>query len=318
MFSDAVTCYSAGNDAIKGKKAFLYAVAVIVYLLSVSISLLQFALPAQRETIAEGIELISMMINDPEAFRDYGRETEDTGYKSQGQLMVEKYEREEKMSNLRMQNNIFKGVSKVYEIVFSNILGIGVCSIYINIVKGKGDKVSMKDIFNGFSSGNYLQKMLALFLKGLAVSVAYALCVIPGMILCYALAFVDYLMADDPRLSFTRAFEISWKASSGYKLKLFAIDVIAFIPTLICIIICLIGIKIIPIEMILIFAVIMIIVTIAANIIVLPYRKAAIATIYTDAKGVAKSYGIIRELELFDPEEYDPNDSMTRGMTFYG
>lgn len=315
MFSDAITCYSKGNSSIKGKKAFLYGVAVIVYLLGTSITLLQLCMPAQRKYFAEGIELISILINDPDALRSSSN-TYETEEKSEGQQMVEKIRAEQALSDLRMQNNIYKGIKGIFDIVVSNIFIIGVCYIYINIIKGKGDKVSMKDIFYGFSSGNYLQKVLATFLKNLALSAAYALCLIPGLVINYYLAFIEYLMADDPKLSFTRAFEISWKATNGYKLTLLAIDIIAILPTIICIFLGVIGIKIIPIEMLLGYTAVLLVIVILINILIQPYKKAAIACVYEDAKGVAKSYGIIRGMELFDPEDYNDSDA-PGGMTYF-
>ena len=316
MFGDALGYYSAGKDAIKGKLGFLYVIMILIYILGIVPTLLEFCIPAQREYYADATKLVYQMINDPSSISKSGSKSSETEYKSQGQLLAEKTEKEIAESEQKMRNGIFKVVDKAYDALIINILYLGSCSIFIKLIKGKDDP-KFSDLFSGFTSGNYIQKVISLLLKDLAVSFAYGLCFFPGVFLNYSLALVNYIMAEDSKISFPRAWEISFKASSGYRLKMFAIDFFAAIPTLLSCFIAIIGIKAVPVEMLIPFCLILLVVTILLNLIINPFRKAAMTALYEDAKGVAKSYGIVGQFELFDPDDY-ANDNPTQGMTFYG
>ena len=320
MFGEALNYISRGNAKMKGKKPMLYVVLVIAYIISIVPNLVLLCVPSIRNYYGQGFELIGAYIqNDKDTIdRLNGKTEEDENvYKSQGQLMAEEYEAKNQASSIQRITGSMNTVNFIYDAVVTNIVEIGVAAIFIGLGK---KTVHIGDMFSGFSEGNYFSKMISIGLKKLAVKFAYAFCVIPGLFLNYALFMVEYLMADDPKLSFTRSWEISWNASKGYKLKLLIIDVIFGAPIYIGIIGIFAYLKLLPPTSDPAKILIPMIVTLAAVIlfciILLPYRRAAESEVYADAKADAKSYGIIRRgFELFD--ESDLDDTNGPQMTYF-
>ena len=320
MFSAALNYISRGNAKMKGKKPMLYIVLVIAYIISIVPNLVLLCIPSFRDYYGDGFELIGAYIqNDQDTIdRLNGKTNEDENvYKSQGQLMAEEYEAKNQKNAIQRITGSMNTVNFIYDAVVTNVVQIGIAAIFIGVGK---KTVGVRDMFSGFTEGNYFSKMISVALKKLAVKVAYAFCIIPGIFLNYALFMVEYLMADDPKLTFTRSWEISWQATKGYKLKLFIIDLIFGAPIYIGFIVIVAYLKILPptddpakiiLPMLYTLAAVVI-----AGIILLPYRKAAESEVYADAKADAKSYGIIRRgFELFD--ETDIEDTDGPRMTYF-
>ena len=86
-------------------------------------------------------------------------------------------------------------------------VSLGVQRMYIRTAQGCG--VNTNDIFNIYKSGNLMNAILVLFLKGLFTFLWSLLFVIPGIIKGYSYLLIDYMMAENPALDQSRAFEIS-------------------------------------------------------------------------------------------------------------
>lgn len=198
--------------------------------------------------------------------------------------------------------------------------------------------VGFKDLFSGFTSGHYGNTVLALlFKKGIlqlivAIEVLF-LTVLPGMFIVgvaigiaglvvqYALFMVEFIMADDPSISFIRAIQISLKASNGYKLILFVIDLLTVrIPQVVgSVLIVFICTKAVfdSNEGGFVTALLVALGLALFLMLIRPIREGAFAAAYEDAKMTGKSYGYISQFEFFDPEDQIDNTD-EGGMMFFG
>ena len=86
-------------------------------------------------------------------------------------------------------------------------VSLGVQRMYIRTAQGCG--VNTNEILNIYKSGNLMNAILALFLKGLFTFLWSLLFVIPGIIKGYSYLLIDYMMAENPALDQSRAFVIS-------------------------------------------------------------------------------------------------------------
>ena len=94
--------------------------------------------------------------------------------------------------------------------------------MYIRTAQGCG--VNTNEIFNIYKSGNLMNAILALFLKGLFTFLWSLLFVIPGIIKGYSYWLIDYMMAENPALDQSRAFEISKQLMYGNRFKAFVVE----------------------------------------------------------------------------------------------
>ncbi len=128
----------------------------------------------------------------------------------------------------------------VYEALIVNTMYVGLFSIYI-----KPD-TKIKDVFSGFTKGNYFNKAIALivyeaafipmilFVKLFDVISVFALPFVVVSVICIcSLSLVSFILADDPTIPFYRAIQMSWKATDGYKLTIFMINLICCLPVVI-------------------------------------------------------------------------------------
>ena len=101
-------------------------------------------------------------------------------------------------------------------------VSLGVQRMYIRTAQGCG--VNTNEIFNIYKSGNLMNAILTLFLKGLFTFLWSLLFVIPGIIKGYSYLLIDYMMAENPALDQSRAFEISKQLMYGNRFKAFVVE----------------------------------------------------------------------------------------------
>ena len=101
-------------------------------------------------------------------------------------------------------------------------VSLGVQRMYIRTAQGCG--VNTNEIFNIYKSGNLMNAILALFLKGLFTFLWSLLFVVPGIIKGYSYLLIDYMMAENPALDQSRAFEISKQLMYGNRFKAFVVE----------------------------------------------------------------------------------------------
>ncbi len=82
---------------------------------------------------------------------------------------------------------------------------------------------SLGCLFSCFRAG-YLRVIGAVFMKRLFVSLWSLLFVIPGIVKSYEYFFVEYLMAENPSLSWRRALELSRAMTHGEKWDIFVLE----------------------------------------------------------------------------------------------
>lgn len=327
---------SAGNALLRGKRLFVYLCLFIITIAGMIPTTIKACLDPSVTTVLPSTVKSVVELADPYLETSGGNTSaQDTEFKSEGQLLGEKLAAERAASRKAMMEYVGIFIDWVYTFLIGGILTIGMCSVYLRLSKRE---VGIKDLFSGFTSGNYLNKVLALLLKngillGIAAIEAVFILFIPGLgvlglalailgiVASYALFMVEFILADDPSISFLRAVQISFKASSGFKAALFVIDLITrVIPTLVgsfaALFLC-IGSIIDRDESQLIQALFVALGLELFLMLIKPIRDGAFAAAYEDAKMRGKSYGIISQFELFDPEdEIDNTDN--GGMIFFG
>lgn len=86
----------------------------------------------------------------------------------------------------------------------------------------RGEYPSVGEMFAGFRM--YTPAMLTTLLRDLFVFLWTLLLVVPGIVMGYAYSMSEYIIYENPRLSPTRALEMSKVMTSGYKGDLFLFD----------------------------------------------------------------------------------------------
>ncbi len=133
-------------------------------------------------------------------------------------------------------------------------------------------------VFSIFGSGSYLNVCKTMFSMYIRVFLWSLLFVIPGIIKSYEWALVPYIMADNPKLSKERAFEISSRTMEGEKMNYFILQ-LSFIGWAILA-------SIVPVG----------------TIFLLPYTTATYMEFYCCMKAKAFANGIALPGELTDEE----------------
>lgn len=329
---------SAGNTLLRGKRLMVYLCLFIITIASMIPSAIKLAMNPDVKTVLpdlarSAIEMVDPYIEGPSKRSSQSQEQE---FKSEGQKLAEKLQAEREASRKAAMKYVGILVDWVYFFLIGGMLNVGMCSIYLRLSKRE---VGVKDLFSGFTSGNYLNKVVALVLKqgiiytfvaveylvllflpigGLLVSLAFW---VLAMMISYALFMVEFILADDPNISFLRAIEISIKASSGYKLTLLVIDLFTdVIPRLVAsfVVAFLATSSILESDASKFLQALGVAFGLAFFLMLIkPIKDGAFAAAYEDAKMTGKSYGIISQFEFFDPEDQIDNTD-DGGMIFFG
>jgi len=97
-----------------------------------------------------------------------------------------------------------------------NPLQVGVCHFFrMNIYQN----ARIEDIRRALDG--YWDNVITMGLKNIIISVGFALCVVPGVILGLGFALVPYIQAENPKLGVTEALTLSWNKMKGHKGELF-------------------------------------------------------------------------------------------------
>ena len=107
------------------------------------------------------------------------------------------------------------------EIFVGSLLEVGGKRFF---VLNKTENPTVGTIFDAFRSGHYVNVVLAMFLKNLFTSLWTLLFVIPGIVKHYEYLMIPYILAENPRISRKRAFEISKNMMDGEKWNAFVLD----------------------------------------------------------------------------------------------
>lgn len=105
-------------------------------------------------------------------------------------------------------------ISIIISLFIANPLAVGVNKLFLKASREEVDGLS--DMFSVFGKG-YLNVLKTMFFHNLYVALWSCLFIIPGIIKRYSYFMVPYIIADNPDISTTRAFEISKKTMEGNK-----------------------------------------------------------------------------------------------------
>ena len=162
-------------------------------------------------------------------------------------------------------------ISAAFWIFVSMPLSIGLMRYFVLNSKGRADINEL-----AYPYKNALANIIITEIKQIVFIYLWSLLfVIPGIIKSFSYFMVDYIMAENPRITSSRAFEISKKAMKGYKGKAFLLG-LSFIGWILLSILTF-GIGLLFLE---------------------PYISAASAELYLDIKASAFERGIITDGEL--------------------
>ena len=112
-------------------------------------------------------------------------------------------------------------------------IGIAVSAFLINVIELGGNryflenrehKTKVSQVLFGFSNGNYMNCVKILFLRDLYLVGWMLLFIIPGIVKAYEYRMISYILAENPRISKERAFEISRQMMDGHKWEAFVLD----------------------------------------------------------------------------------------------
>lgn len=153
----------------------------------------------------------------------------------------------------------------------TNILEVGQ-NRFMMINRGRRSDVGV--LFSGYRQdfGNIVVVQL---LRSLFLSLWYLALIIPGIIKSYEYAMIPYLLAENPKMPYRRAFDLSRMMTNGRKMDMFLLDLSFIGWYLLGVLTCGLGIPF-----------------------VIPYHQAALAEQYTALRSRAMAMGITNGYEL--------------------
>ena len=136
--------------------------------------------------------------------------------------------------------------SEIYQIIFVGVIfaivlffiGIAINVFIFNVIEfgsvnyaleAREENYQISGILAGFDKDIYLNVVLVNFMYKLQILLFSFLLVIPGIIKMYQLYFVNYILADNPSISYQEAIERSTAMTNGFKMELLILD-LSFIP----------------------------------------------------------------------------------------
>ena len=140
-------------------------------------------------------------------------------------------------------------------IVFFSLI-VGICSSFVaQILQGLGNttiargfiiakregKVNFETLIYIFKS-NFKNIIIVHLKKSITISLWTALFIIPGIVKSYELYMVDYLLAENPNLTYEEACNISKLTTDGDKINIFLMHLVCFGVAFLGILACCIGI----------------------------------------------------------------------------
>lgn len=115
--------------------------------------------------------------------------------------------------------------SLIYSVFLSNPLLIGKNYYFL---RSREYTPELSNIFSCFGNGNYINVVSTILIMNIKVVLWTLLLVVPGIVKAYEYHFIPYIMAENPKLSYTRAFEISREMTDGIKFQIFVLQISFF------------------------------------------------------------------------------------------
>lgn len=99
-------------------------------------------------------------------------------------------------------------------------LQYGLYSVFLYL--SREDKLDMGLFLDGFK--DFKRVFLTELMKNIYICLWSLLLIVPGIIKSYSYAMTEFLMLDNPNLSYDEAITESMRMMQGYKMKLFMLD----------------------------------------------------------------------------------------------
>ena len=112
-------------------------------------------------------------------------------------------------------------VGLAFSIFVANPLIVG-CRRYFAI--NSFEKPNFNEVGFSFKKGNYLNIVKVEFMKNLFIFLWTLLLIVPGIIKSYEYYLVDYILSEDPTISYNDALEQSKRMMDGYKWATFVLE----------------------------------------------------------------------------------------------
>lgn len=160
--------------------------------------------------------------------------------------------------------------------------------------------VEVGEIFKSYTDKTFLNVAKVTFIRDLSVFLWTMLCVIPGIIKAFEYAAVEYILAVNPTMEYTKALNLSKKIMNGHKMELFELQISFLGWHILSLFTCgLLGIFYVQ-----------------------PYQLIAEAEFFAYVREIAIFNGVISYNDIPDYEEYNPQPPVYQGFvpngTFYG
>lgn len=113
----------------------------------------------------------------------------------------------------------------LFSIFVSNAVIVGKCRYFMESRVGNAP---FSSLFSAFGGSAYRNAVKVMFMKNLFILLWGLLFVIPGIYKAYQYRMVDYLIAENPYMSYQRALELSRQMTDGEKFNIFILDLSFF------------------------------------------------------------------------------------------
>lgn len=123
----------------------------------------------------------------------------------------------------------FTALFLLFAILFTVFVGgpvrVGKCRYFMESRVGDAPFTTVFSVFSGPAYRNVVKVM---FMKNLYIFLWSLLFVIPGIYKGYQYSMVDYLLAENPYMSYQRALDLSRQMTEGEKMNIFILDISFF------------------------------------------------------------------------------------------
>ena len=116
-------------------------------------------------------------------------------------------------------------VGVLFSVFVSNPVTVGKCRYFMESRVGNAP---FSSLFSAFGGPAYRNVVKVMFMKNLFIFLWSLLFVIPGIYKAYQYRMVDYLMAENPYMTYQRALELSRQMTDGEKFNIFILELSVF------------------------------------------------------------------------------------------
>ncbi len=108
-------------------------------------------------------------------------------------------------------------------VFIKNQVSVGSCRFFLKYRKNQPTDVG--EIFQSYRDKTFINVAKATFIRDLYIFLWSMLCFIPGIIKTYEYAAVNYILAVNPTIEYSRALDLSKRIMNGHKIELFELQI---------------------------------------------------------------------------------------------